>query len=496
MKKKMLFVMVTIVAFVLFVPGVMAAEVEVDGTIVKLASAVSTATDGDILILTDDIIVDSSIIIDKELTIDLNNHKITIDDSESNDCIKVVGGNLTVTGTGTIEEKVPYYGAIWVYGSTDRSDTDYSLLVVDENVTLKGYSGVLIRQTSDGNGGNRAYGVDVTVKGTIVAVTDGTDKGTGIQVSGNIQPKDGETADFTNYPIVNVDGATITSDGVGIYAAGYAIWNIENATISGVEASIAIKSGILNISSGTFTGTGPDMRPTQGYNNGVYPSGAALQIESNDGYAGNIEINIVGGTFESENGVALYEYTVSAETSTAVTDVSITDGIFISAENLPVLDLSTSYTNSFTETKFITGGTFVSGNEETIVKTVTGNYVSVENTVTLIMYSVTDGKVDESLKEVIVLEKGSVLDSEKFEKLLVEELKKENKYLYDATYADKDLKTKFDFTKSLDGDTVMYVSVTTNPDTGDVNLITLIGTIMLGVIGLVVVSKKRFAKNN
>lgn len=497
MKKKMLFVIAMVAAFILFVPSVIAAEVEVDGTTVKLESAVSTAVNGDTLMLTADVVVDSAITIDKELTINLNNHKITIDDSVSNDCIKVVGGKLTVTGTGTIEERVPYFGAIWVYGSTDRNDTNYSVLVVDENVTLKGYSGVLVRQTKDGNGGNRAYGVDVTVKGTIVAVTDGTDTGTGIQVSGNIQPKAGETADFTNYPVINVENANITSDGVGIYAAGYATWNIENSTISGIEAAIAIKSGVLNVSSGTFTGTGPDKRPTEGYNNGVNPSGAALQIESNNGYAGNVEINITGGTFKSENGVALYEYVVSAETTTAVVDVAIVDGTFISAENLPVLDLSSSYKENFTETEFIVGGSFVSGEEETIVETITGEYVNVDDTIVLSAYMIVDGKNKESATAYV--KKGTVLGAQfkdEFVKNLKEELKEENLYLYKGIYLDEKLSTDFDFTKSLDADTTMYIGVVTNPDTGDVNLFVLLGTILVGVVGLALTSKKRFVKSN
>jgi len=494
MKKKMLFVMAMIAAFVLFVPSVMAATTEVSS---DLAGAVSSAADGDTLKLTADITVDSAIIIDKELTIDLNNHKITIDDSVSNDCIQVKDGNLTVTGTGTIEEKVPYYGAIWVYGSTNKADTDYSTLVVDKNVTLKGYSGVLVRQTADGSGGNRAYGVTVTVKGTIVAVTDGAATGTGIQVSGNIQPKAGEAKDFTNYPAINVDGANITSDGVGIYAAGYATWNIKNATISGVESAIAVKSGILNIDGGKYTGTGPDKRPTEGFNNGVNPSGAALQVESNTGYAGNVEINITDGTFESKNSVAVYEYVVSDKTPTSVNDVTIEGGTFISAENLPVLDLSEKFTEEHTETEYITGGTFKSGTEEAIVETLFGEYLPVEDTVVLTAYLMIDGKVDETDKTYI--EKGTVLGKEfetEFVKVMKKDLKEENKYLFEGIYSDKALKTKFDFTKELTKDAAMYVNVETNPETGDVNLVAIVLTILVGLAGAFVVLRRRFAKSN
>lgn len=494
MKKKVLFVIAMIAAFTFFVPNVMAETKEVSS---DLAGAVSSAADGDVLKLTADLIVDSSITIDKELTIDLNNHKITIDDSKSKDCIQVKGGKLTVTGTGTIEEKVPYYGAIWVYGSTNKADTDYSTLVVDKNVTLKGYSGVLVRQTADGSGGDRAYGVTVTVKGTIVAVTDGTETGTGIQVNGKIKPKEGEAADFTNYPVINIEGANITSDGVGIYAAGYATWNISDATISGVEAAIGVKSGIINISSGTYTGTGPDKRPTEGYNNGINPSGAALQVESNTGYAGNVEINITGGTFESKEGVAVYEYVVSETTPTSVNEVSIEAGTFISAENLPVLDLSEKFTEEHTETEYIIGGTFKSGKEEAIVETLFGDYLPVEDTVVLTAHLMIDGKVDETDKTYI--KKGIVLGKEfetEFVKVMKEYLKEENKYLFEGIYSDKALKTKFDFTKELTKDSAMYVNVETNPETGDVNLAVIIGTILVGLAGAFVVLRKRFAKSN
>ena len=42
----------------------------------------------------------------------------------------------------------------------------------------------------------------------------------------------------------------------------------------------------------------------------------------------------------------------------------------------------------------------------------------------------------------------------------------------------------------------MYVSATTNPETGDVNLAVIIGTILVGVAGAFVVLRKRFAKSN
>ena len=175
MKKKMLFVMATIVAFALFVPSVMAADVSSD-----LASAVSAAEDGDTLTLTDDIEVTSVITIDKELTLDLAGFDVLF---KNHSYLLVEDGNLTVTGEGTMAEETPYYAPIMVKGSTVEADADYSVLTVGEDVTLEGWSGVFVRQNSS----NTAYGVNITINGTIEAKTDNDGGlGVGVYVNGNI----------------------------------------------------------------------------------------------------------------------------------------------------------------------------------------------------------------------------------------------------------------------------------------------------------------------
>ena len=480
MKKKMLFAMATIVAFILFVPSVMATEVTTD-----LAAAVSAANDGDTLTLTEDVEVTSVITIDKELTLDLAGFDVLF---KNNSYLLVEGGNLTVTGEGTMAEETPYYAPIVVKGSTVETATDYSVVNVGEGVTLEGWSGLFIKQSSS----NTAYGVDVTIDGTIVAKTDGSSTGIGVYINGNIQHT-------TNAPVITLGStADITSDGPGIYAAGYAVWNINGATISGVEAGLGIKSGEFNITDAIVTATGEDKTPTAGYGNGINPSGAAIQIESNKGYAGNIELNIEGGTFTSEKGIAIYEYlddkSSNPATETAVSSIVLSGGEFTSAEGKPVMALSEEFVDEHTETEFIEGGVYKSGDEETLVGTLDGGYVPADEAIVLTLYEVTDGKVGESVE--LLLTKGVMMDKDAFEKTLVDSLKVENKYIYGATYADKDLKTKFDFTKALDADSVMYISVTTNPKTGDINLAALIGTILVGIAGVAIVLRKRFAKCN
>ena len=190
------------------------------------------------------------------------------------------------------------------------------------------------------------------MNGTINAINDiNGDEGIGIYVNGNIQHEN-------NSPIINLsDTANITSTGNGIYAAGYATYNINGAHISGVEAALGIKSGIFNILDGTIIGTGEDKTPTTGNNNGINASGTDIQIESNPGYAGNIELNITKGTIRSNHSNVIYEYTVNTS-KTNVKAININGGTYVSEDNKPVFLLSDNFKQ--THKKFISGGTFSS----------------------------------------------------------------------------------------------------------------------------------------
>jgi len=190
------------------------------------------------------------------------------------------------------------------------------------------------------------------MNGTINAVNDiKGDTGIGIYINGYIQNQN-------NAPIINLNNSTnITSTGVGIYSAGYATYNINGASISGTEAGLAIKSGIFNILDASIKGIGKDKTPTSGNNDGINPSGVAIQIESNPGYSGDIELVIKNGTFTSENSHVIYEYTTN-NNSTEVNSIKITGGSYVSKKNKNVFLLSNSFKN--THPNFISGGTYSS----------------------------------------------------------------------------------------------------------------------------------------
>lgn len=301
------------------------------------------ASNTDIINLTNDITLDNTLDIRKTVNINLNGNDIIAKEK----VFFVKGGNLNISGKGTIKESMPYYGAIVLEGSNNPNDKNYSTINVGNDVTLEGWSGIFIDHHD-----KKAYGILVNMNGSINAVNDiDGGEGAGIYINGHIQHED-------NSPIINLsDTVKITSTGNGIYAAGYATYNINGAYIAGVQSGLGIKSGIFNILDATIIGTGKDETPTNGNNNGINASGTAIQIESNPNYKGNIELNIKKGNIISENSYVIYEYTVK-NTQTKVKKIDISGGNYRSNAKKDIFSLSNSFIT--THPKFITGGTYSS----------------------------------------------------------------------------------------------------------------------------------------
>ena len=123
--------------------------------------------------------------------------------------------------------------------------------------------------------------------------------------------------------------------------------------------------GVLRAFHGRSVCTGKDTTPTEGYNNGVNSSGTAIQIESNNGYAGNIELDIKSGTIKSKNSSVIYEYVGKGDT-TQVKSISISGGNFVSETDKKVFLLSNNFKT--THPSFISGGTY-SSNPSDYLKT-------------------------------------------------------------------------------------------------------------------------------
>lgn len=345
-----------------------------------LEEAVKVADKNNVITLIDDVKLSDTLLLNnnKEITIDLNNHTI----SAPNTTIRVQGAKLTLIGKGTVKENNPYYGAIYIKGSENKNDTNYSVVDVGKDVILNGWTGIFVDQLSGKESKPYAYGVVVNSDATIKSVKDNTgERGSGVYLNGKVKH-------ISNAPIINLtSNAKISSEGNGIYAAGYGIWNINGATIEGEEAGLAIKSGVFKVNDAKISSNGKDVRPTEGWGNGINPSGSAIQIESNKGYAGKIDIDINGGTYKSENGAAVYEYLDSETTATNVEKFNVKDGNFVSKEEIVNFDLSKEFKSKIAT--FIESGTFSSDVSDyaikgNICKKINNKYVvGTEKTITI-----------------------------------------------------------------------------------------------------------------
>lgn len=312
----------------------------------NLEEAIKAASSQDTISLNANVNVENSLEINKTVNINLNGHSITANEK----VFAIQGGSLNLTGSGKVIEKKPNYGAIFVTGSNDATKKDYSTVSVGPDVFLEGWSGIFINHLN-----KTGYGIRINMNGSINSIPDANGTtGAGIYVNGNIQNQN-------NAPIINLsDTVKISSAGNGIYAAGYANYNINGAYISGKEAGLGIKAGVFNILNGTIVGSGENKIPASGNNNGINPSGAAIQIESNPNYSGNIELNIKNGFINSKQSNVIYEYTIN-NTPTKVNSLNISGGKFESDNNNNVFNLSESLEN---KTKFISGGSFSSNPTE------------------------------------------------------------------------------------------------------------------------------------
>ena len=291
--------------------------------------------------LTDNIEVTKEIILDTKVTLDLNGKDVAFAEDA---LIKVIGGNLSITGTGTLYEKAPYFSPIIVKGSENAADTNYSTLTVGTNVTLKGWAGIMIDQLQD-KVKPYAYGVTVNLYGTAIGVKDKTgDPGTGIYVNGNIIHNE-------NAPVINIyKSAKISAASQGIYAAGFATWNIEDGASVEGTTGIEIRSGILNVNGGTIKGTAIPTETTPN-GNGATTDGAGIAIVQHT-TKNTIKVTVTKGLVEGYTAFYQNNTQKNDEASVAKIKLAINGGTF------NTINGGKNAIYSENKTNFVTSGTF------------------------------------------------------------------------------------------------------------------------------------------
>lgn len=275
---------------------------------VKTMDELLSAVKGDnTVILDENITLDSSLVVNgNNVILDLNGKTLT-----ANKYIDLVKGSLEITGKGTIKdvrELSQVASTIYVEGSTNKDDNAFSTLNVGENVTIETTQWAISVWDTSGF----AYGVNVNFDGKIISTGE---KAGGITIQGNIANNNS----IVNAPVVNLSTTTSIkasgSNAFPIYQAGMGIINVAGGNYEGVKGAYGIKRGIANISKGTLIATA-DPTVGEGYGNGIKGTGAAIQIESNDGYKGGITVNLVGNAnITSQKGNAIYHYIAENSTS-------------------------------------------------------------------------------------------------------------------------------------------------------------------------------------
>lgn len=211
-----------------------------------------------------------SIIIDKDLTLDLNGQTIGATDLAGNtsDTVFAVarGGELTVNGNGLVDgsEVGTVYAAVKLTVKGEDADGETAKLVIN----------------------------DGEYKGTYYAVTgNGSRQNTDVTINGG-----------------KFEGTTV-NDSTAIFHPQRGILTINGGEFIGAMA-IYQKSGKVVINDGTFTATGVSesfRHSTNGFNN----TGDCFVVEACD-YPGSLpEVEINGGTFISENAKPIASYAQS-----------------------------------------------------------------------------------------------------------------------------------------------------------------------------------------
>lgn len=314
MKNLKRIVLTLVMAFAIILPSIVFAETKEVKTEEELKAVL--ATGGEAKVTENfEVTKDLYLVDGKKVTIDLNNHDILFKNQTS---INIDGGTLDLTGKGSMKNDITNFSPIYIKGSKNKEDVNYSNVTVGKDVHLKGHMAIIVVYPNDSK--YVSYGVNVNVYGTLEGdLNKNGVEGSSIQINGNIRNTE-------NCPVFNIySSAKLIGNTDGIYGAGYAIWNIDGATIEGVTSGIATKSGIWNIKNAKITATG-EKKDSIGEGEGIKGTGSAIQIESHPSFYGHVEMTIDGGEYTSSHNAAIQHYLADSATEGALAKPIIVKG--------------------------------------------------------------------------------------------------------------------------------------------------------------------------
>ena len=315
MKNLKRIVLTLVMAFAIILPSIVFAETKEVKTEDELKAVL--ASGGEAKVTENfEVTKDLYLVDGKKVTIDLNNHDILFKNQTS---INIDGGTLDLTGKGSMKNDITNFSPIYIKGSKNKEDVNYSNVTVGKDVHLKGHMAIIVVYPDNDNK-YVSYGVNVNVYGTLEGdLNKNGVEGSSIQINGNIRNTE-------NCPVFNIySSAKLIGNTDGIYGAGYAIWNIDGATIEGVTSGIATKSGIWNIKNAKITATG-EKKDSIGQGEGIKGTGSAIQIESHPSFYGHVEMTIDGGEYSSLHNAVIQHYLAESATEGALAKAIVIKG--------------------------------------------------------------------------------------------------------------------------------------------------------------------------
>lgn len=243
------------------------------------------------------------------LTIDLNGHKI----SSHSMVFRICGAKVDFIGQGEIFETADDgFAPILIKGSKEDV-SDYTVVNIGKDITLRGWTGVFIDQDN-----GLCYGVKVNCSAKIEKTESFEKDASGIYINGSIKATEG------NVPVVNLDGCRINVKSAGIYAAGFAIWNLKNCEIVAANAAVEIRAGEMVIDGGNYEATADPLTVTPN-GNGATVEGAAIGVSQ---HTTNLptSVTIKKGTFRGA--YSIWEKDVQDEVARDVITLSVENGTF------------------------------------------------------------------------------------------------------------------------------------------------------------------------
>ena len=263
-----------------------------------LAGAIAAASDGDTVKLIKDIKEDITVPAGKSITIDLNSKSIT---NSSSDTITVVeGANLTINGTGTVDNITHRKAALVNYGT---------------------------------------------------AVLDG---GTYTRSLENKENNKNDAGGNSFYTILNDKGGNMTiKDGVNVTNEGHFSSMIRNGGDSTSQSASKLKINGGKFSGGLNTVKNDELGE-------LTVTGGSFSNTSQFVIMNWHKANLSGGSFEANDSAEAVLFTSKYLENRAVGELTVTGGTYISKDNQKVLCDRYNNSEEYKGTATITGGTFSS----------------------------------------------------------------------------------------------------------------------------------------